>query len=476
MEVSISKVKGIFAKGLCENVYIKKIVDFLGKIYDSNYFFAVAVAIAVSGFTFRFEIIAMSILLILASIGFLLIKNLTPTFLCIFLTCMVPLRFYGATAEMFLPLIIFLGIAVISMLSRMLIFPIKYRPNKLFYSQLIYSVALILGGLGYLTFKQYISLVPIYTILGLGVFQLFFLVYFSSYYKIADDKVVSDFSRMMVAIGINCLLFFLCEYLVNIPTFITDGFYLPCLQWKNNVGNVLLLAMPFCFYFIIKNKKPIINSIIVSLLLIVLFISRSRGATIFGLIVFIIGAIYTFAKVDKTTKKKFGIVLGVLLAIAIILVIIYWENILPAIQKSLADKSSGRFDIYKLGFNLFKESPIFGIGFYYLKIYDISSLGGNMTVCLFHSTFFQLIASLGLFGLISYSTVAFFKWQQALQNHTFNRVALFSLLGFALYSMINTGTVIPLPCMTIVTMITVICYKHNIYENNKNVNYFEISK
>lgn len=403
----------------------------------------------------------MCVLLLIAGFAILFVKNIIPAFYAIFLTCLIALRFYGADIYTFIPLFPIAGITVLCLLLRLMIFPLRYKPDAIFFAQLFFSFTLILGGVGFLSAEQYFSLVPLYTAIGLGFMQLFFLVYFGGYMRFADESQLDSFAKMAVYIGMSCVLIYIVEYLMYVPNFVEHGFSIPYFQWKNNVGNYMLLSMPFTFYFIKKNKKPILNSILSVLMVLAMLMSRSRGTLVFGAFVFIVLAIYTFAKSPKAVKIKMASVYGIIFITIFVISISNIERLIMLVKAAIDDGTSGRLGIYNLALELFKENPFTGVGFYYFPEYGFSSLGENMVVLLFHSTFFQMFTSLGILGLMAYSFLAIIKWRQFFYKGTFNFFAFWALMGFSLYSMINTGTVVPFPFVTLTSMLITICAQNH---------------
>ena len=105
---------------------------------------------------------------------------------------------------------------------------------------------------------------------------------------------------------------------------------------------------------------------------------------------------------------------------------------------------------------MFIKHPIVGAGMGYSGVnYDMVVIGFYW----FHSTFFQIIASMGIVGLIGYLYFYIVRYKiiiKSARSGIFGVFALLALIGFELYSMIDTGTFIPVPTMMLTMLITLI--------------------
>jgi O-antigen ligase len=88
----------------------------------------------------------------------------------------------------------------------------------------------------------------------------------------------------------------------------------------------------------------------------------------------------------------------------------WWELFLDSFGEDLDDFSTGRIEIYRQGFEVFKAHPIFGGGWLSLQ-----QLNPGTRLFMYHSTPVQSLATMGLFGfaalMVHYVQVAtfFFK-------------------------------------------------------------------
>ena len=104
--------------------------------------------------------------------------------------------------------------------------------------------------------------------------------------------------------------------------------------------------------------------------------------------------------------------------------------------------------LYAEAWDLFTAHPVLGVG---LGFYGDNFAINTMQFYWFHSTLFQVLANMGLVGLAAYIFyyVARFRTIRRLRN-PFNLFTLVAWLGFEGYSMMDTGTFVPFPTMTLV--------------------------
>ena len=74
----------------------------------------------------------------------------------------------------------------------------------------------------------------------------------------------------------------------------------------------------------------------------------------------------------------------------------WWETFKASFGEDLNDFSTGRMDIYKQGFEVFKAHPLFGGGWLSLQ-----QLNPGSRLFMYHSTPVQSLAAMGLFGFVA---------------------------------------------------------------------------
>ncbi|MCM1306524.1 MAG: O-antigen ligase family protein [Bacteroides sp.] len=228
---------------------------------------------------------------------------------------------------------------------------------------------------------------------------------------------------------------------------------------KNNVAQIISMCIPAGFYFSIKKSKLSPLFVIVALLeYALLFTTSARGAILVATIAMPAMLLYTIVKSEN--KLAFGITVCAAFAVAIVLVAYFGETVTEIIGSFLNKglDSSGRIeDIYPVAADVFKRWPIFGAGW----DYRLGDHGPDMySPYWYHSTVLQIIATMGVVGVIAFVFFYFWRYRTFLahrKNPTY--IALLAgLLLFDLYGMVDTTFFSPtffamLLCMTFVAEI-----------------------
>ena len=209
---------------------------------------------------------------------------------------------------------------------------------------------------------------------------------------------------------------------------------------KNNVAPIISMCIPAGFYFSIKKSKLSPIFVLVSLLeFALLFTTSCRGVILFTTLAMPAMLLYTIVKSEN--KLAFGITVCVAFAVAIVLVAYYGELVTEVVGSFLGKglDSAGRVEgIYPLAWDAFKHWPFFGAGWDY-KLGELSS--SNYTPYWYHSTALQIIATMGVVGVVTFIFFYFWRYRTMLahrKNPAY--VALLAgLLLFDLYGMIDTN-------------------------------------
>jgi len=232
----------------------------------------------------------------------------------------------------------------------------------------------------------------------------------------------------------------------------------PYFQWKNNLSNNLLISMPFAFYLATKSKHPLLYFMIGILQFFAMFLSFSRGGIIFGSLVF---PCVVIACICYTKKARWKFIITTIIFTAVFVYFLYLNmEYFERVMQISGDEA--RSNMYRLAIEYFKDYPIFGTGL----AHDPGIYYRPLTMCIYwyHSTIFQIIASLGTVGLIAYGIQFFYRAKAIFEiKNPFNHFVLFAILGFAGYSMVNVGYFVPVPFVPIVLFMFIILDRNNTY-------------
>lgn len=183
----------------------------------------------------------------------------------------------------------------------------------------------------------------------------------------------------------------------------------------NNIGAIIGMSIPFAFYFAAKKKRSSIFLLIACLLFGMVVLSGSRGSLIGTFYTLI--ACFIFTDFHGHYKKEYRItamtIVSLIGAVALIFPYQLAEifNQIPNIAHieggSLVMNDSGRFDLYKQGWDVYLRYPIFGQSFYPIE-YEMFSFSYSEQFNSFfpprwHNTIVQMLASCGTVGIVAYA-------------------------------------------------------------------------
>lgn len=168
----------------------------------------------------------------------------------------------------------------------------------------------------------------------------------------------------------------------------------------NSMGVGLVMLIPAIFVGVYRSRRWYIYLSVATLDLVSVYLTKSRGALLFGALVYVISiAVLAFF---GNKKQIFRIILGIIAVLGAALVILLWDRLPELVSAFLFD--NGRFKLWEIGFEDFLSSPIFGKGFCGFEFPDdpIYFDGVDFMPAMAHNTVFQLLATTGIVGFIAY--------------------------------------------------------------------------
>lgn len=209
---------------------------------------------------------------------------------------------------------------------------------------------------------------------------------------------------------------------------------------NNNVAPFLSLTLPAAFYYAIKKKYIGFLFIILAFFeYILIFATRCRGAIIFTTIAFPFMLCYTMAKAKN--KLFIGIAISVCILVIGYLLVTNLEKFLYAFEKmfELGFSPNGRLPLYEEALEVFKKYPIFGAGWDY-QLGEMAHDG--YTPYWYHNTILQVLANMGIVGLLFFAVFFFWRYASALltKNYRTPKLAIAAgLILFELYGMVDVN-------------------------------------
>ena len=186
----------------------------------------------------------------------------------------------------------------------------------------------------------------------------------------------------------------------------------------NNMASIILMAVPFAFYFIYMGKHVILNNALAALLCVFAVMTCSRagilatcGIYLFCAVVVLIGA--------RKKRARLSALVGLILASLVLVAAFFLLKDFLSAAFDTGLKSNERVELYKAGLDSFAQYPVFGYSFFRLNAlveaggegsWIFSSVSGfnSFFPGRWHNTIIQLLASCGIVGMLAY---AFHRFQ-----------------------------------------------------------------
>lgn len=244
--------------------------------------------------------------------------------------------------------------------------------------------------------------------------------YFYLYYTVRWDRVPKGYLPMVISIiGVGMLAEIVGMYFgegviredgsINRVALYTGwGIY-------NNVGCVMAMCMPAPVYFAVKNKNGWAYSILCTVFYLGVMLTQSRGAMLFGSVVYLGCVVVTLVGSKKKERLWNAVVFAVLLVAVLISAVVFRDKV-KDLFASIIDQGwndAARFATWKACWQRFLEYPGFGVGFYKTPGTLLTEDGmftefvdgtpeGTFLALRAHNTFFQLISTGGTFAIVAY--------------------------------------------------------------------------
>ena len=175
---------------------------------------------------------------------------------------------------------------------------------------------------------------------------------------------------------------------------------------QNGIYMAISLCASFALLFMKSHKNILWWILLLSIVLLALILTGKRGVLIFS--VFAILVTYIICKEGAFTNKLVT-VLFILSSVSLVIYALsfYIEGIAAAFERistifwaknENSDVSNGRFKLYAIAWNFFKESPILGIGWREFSKEVVNFYNQDSVLRDAHNVFLQLLCETGVIG------------------------------------------------------------------------------
>ena len=397
-------------------------------------------------YSMQIPIVAFVFFMTLSCVTLICFRDLTP-FTPLPMLIIMSLSSFDFFTDAIILVVIFIALFVGSLTAHLFIYPIKkFVFGKLFVPFCLITVGLLCGGLfsPYLK-NDYLRGLP--TILSVAPAMFLVYVLYKNYSNPPKDfNHVEHLFFVLLIVGTTLsLIMFVHEYYSIIGIF---GKYNMGFGNTNIYACALVMLTPFSWYFICTKKKFLPFVIILVLNYLAIYLSRSDGVLALAFAFIPVFAVLGYIKTDEYHKNIFlkTFLIGCFIIVLGLLVLATKINLNSLLTKLISKLSTdnGRTELYVYALELFKKYPIFGTSFGIFELDKFPLLpspeGETYIVYTmsFHSTFFHLLATTGLVGLITYAIYYVVRYKVLMKkNSIYNLVAFLSFTLYQIYGMIS---------------------------------------
>lgn len=265
------------------------------------------------------------------------------------------------------------------------------------------GITYLISGIGSINYSDFALKNVLFSLIQ---FLAMFVPYYLLCFAVKWDEIGLDyFAFVGVAFGLVVGLEIINVYAVNnVITDSTPNRFLIYTGWgvNNNMGAMLVMAIPFCFFYISKSKFVISNFTILVFLSVCVLLSCSRNAILSLILIYFICSVIVIITAKPWVKSFFLISSVMLIGCVFLIEVFFIKTIHISFLNGL--NSDSRFDIYVLGAEVFTNFPVFGGGFYALNnALTPEDIGWNTFFPrMWHNTLIQILATGGLVCFIAY--------------------------------------------------------------------------
>lgn len=421
-------IKEVFMKS--KLLLIKNKIDwFLG----TDFFLGLCSLICVIFWATELEILGFGIMLSLGILIMLIRSDLKPLMVIILFTVFIAsLTQLGSKAffiflAVFAPL--FVGALVFYIVRNLPKRKSELTLGRLFLGFLIAGIVCLLSGLGY---KDY-QLSSIFIVFGMNIAGL--SVYLLFLNTCEGDVKGYVCKLIMYACFIIMAQMFIFYFRCYLNGTLIDAFNNKTLRvgWgmTNSMAVFFAMGIPLMIYKSVFSKYNYLYLACAVLMFIAMFFTFSRGNLLFTIIAIPIALVYAFIRTPY--RKSFMITFSIIMLLAIAVLLIFFDEVV-VIAQSMFDKGmddSGRFTLWELGIEYFKENPMFGVGFFGDDSNWPISFSGN--ILKFHSTAVTILASAGIVGVLGF--ILFYVQRYMMFFKKISAFKFFALIAVVLYEL-----------------------------------------
>ena len=421
---------------------LTKILNLISKAVQSDWFIVLNAVLILFGWGFNIWIPMLCVIFVINTLPLFFDRHTKHLFNVLIMFSFIMSADRNELLK-FAPLLALVGLLVVGMIFNLIFFkrslkPLHPKNIKGFHASLLaLMLPMSLASVGSP------SEVPLFTLALFGLTLVFGFIY--SFFTVCErdpeeraqlaDYVLKILVASGIVISLEMLIFYGRIGDINqiVQAMMSKKVHL---GWAgpNNMAPMLSICIPATLYFCIR--KNFATPLLATLALVeyaLIITTGCRGAILFTTLAMPAMLLYVIVKSEN--KVSFGVTVSLVFIVAIIIVA-YYGNIFANIITTILNKrldSSGREELYHLAIDTFKTWPIFGAGWDY------------KTDVFYHSTFFQILATMGVFGLAIFAVFYFWRYRTFFKarKDPSTMALLCGMLLFEAYGFIDTNYFVP---------------------------------
>ncbi len=333
--------------------------------------------------------------------------------------------------------------------------------GKLYLPLILITIAYLLGGVGFdFNLKTAIVIVAF----SLATFVFYFIAL--NCVKNTDKF----FYKLFVAGAILVSFMVLYENYVNSGSIkhLFDRSYDTWVGAENvNVASTFILLGIFgAFGLGYKTAKDGLLLVVASIFYFFIIVTYCRMNTALGALSILVYVVLSFK--HSPNKRKFLIFSGSIFLVVIVATVISWSLIEQMLWGfSIKEGLTGREELWPWCIEMFKQNPLFGIGFKIDGTVPCMGAGASNYV-LAHNTLIQWITSLGIFGTLCMLVFTVFKYKILIKDFFGNGLMLRLLIVFVALSGITDQAPQMDPFIYNIVIVVMALIESTAFYNKKN--------
>lgn len=421
------------------------IIDRLASFYGSKLYWFVCILISGIGIIFDIGIESATLLILLMSGQFFVIRECARMFYPITFLSLTLMNLMGEDIKRGAILIVGVIPVFFGMFYNIKKYNKKFRINPAIPPMLLVSLAITLGGAFSISAGEYFRIGNLFYLvfLGFGMVALCILIF--TLLDREDIEVLRyEFVHAVCDSGIFLGGVMIYYYLLNLSEFLLTQQIVEMLAnnpFRNVAVGYYLLSMPFAFFCARRKFRYMIGGVTIY---VACLVSGSRMGLLFGSLQFLVCMLY-FIVTNKRRRRIFAVVLAVLLIVVFVMKDELLYFYLGRTESGFINLDEVRIKMMKRAVSDFLAAPVFGQGIGYSGNVDLYAPGA-FEMHWYHNFVCQIVGSLGLLGILAYAYQFYSRLRMMLYRPTsFSWLIFLMYIGALMSGITDTGIFTPFP-------------------------------